>query len=156
AGAWIGAAIALVVVARGAASHIGAWIAAAADDRASLEPTAVAGEIVSLALPVLAALALAAFVAHVAQTRTLWIPRRRIPGAPPAPGRRGWLGIVAAAAFGAVAFGWLWREAPQLATLASLDHALGPAATLLASFVATLALVWVATGAIDLLVRTAD
>ena len=111
-GAWLGALVGLVLVARGAGAQIGGWIASAcrASDGgpASLTLDALLRRrSAQIALPLLAATALAAFAAHVAQTRTLWIPRRTIPGAPTVPtgrGRHAALDLGAAIAIGGVAF----------------------------------------------------
>jgi flagellar biosynthesis protein FlhB len=104
-----------------------------------------------LLLPLLVAAVLAALVAHVAQTRSLWFPRRRLPGAPTVPRRaRAGFDVVAAGTIGAVTFGWLWVCAPRLALLLRVPSA---AALAIASFLVTLATAWVALGSIDALLR---
>jgi type III secretion system FlhB-like substrate exporter len=123
---------------------------------AVLAPAGVPHAVLSLALPILAAAATAAAIAHLAQTRAPWLPRRRIPGAPAVASgpaertRRGGFELAAAAALGATAFGWLWSSAPRLAALSSAPLAGG---ALLAGAVATLATVWALLGALDALLR---
>lgn len=115
--------------------------------------------LLSLALPVLAAAAIAAAVAHLAQTRAVWLPRRHLPGAPAVergPGertRRAAFELTAAAVLGACALGWLWTVAPRLAALPSLPLA---GAALVGSALAALAIAWLAAGAIDALLRHAE
>jgi len=82
-----------------------------------------AGDVLGLALPLLGAAAIAAFVAHVAQTRALFLPRREVAHAPAAPRDRDYRGVAFAAAIGGVAFGWLWRAAPALAAPDALPAA---------------------------------
>jgi flagellar biosynthesis protein FlhB len=170
-----GAAIlAAVALAGSATAQLGAWIEAAcrgAGDPAATAPgasgpgSALAASaadapraVLALALPVLAAAGLAAAVAHLAQTRALWLPRRRLPGAPdlsrgPAERvRRAGFELAAAAVLGAVAFGWLWSVAPRLAALPSVPLAGG---ALVASAAATLAIAWALLGALDALLRHA-
>jgi type III secretion system FlhB-like substrate exporter len=78
-------------------------------------------------LPLAGAAALAAFAVHITQTRGLWIPRRRIAGAPSlesGPGARtgsAVLELAAAAAIGVTVFAWLWLSAPHIAALVELD-----------------------------------
>lgn len=128
--------------------------------------------VLELVAPLVIAAALAALVAHVAQTRALWLPRRRIAGAPvvpPARVARTTLDMIAAAVVGAVAFGWLWITAPRLAALfaigggpgarsatAALDGAPVAVGAALASLAAALAIAWVALAALDALVRRAQ
>ncbi len=113
--------------------------------------TAIPARVLELLLPLLLAAALAALVAHVAQTRALWFPRRRLPGAPSVPRRaRAGFDLVAAGTVGAVAFAWLWLCAPRLALLVEAPLA---AALAVASFAVTLVAAWVALGAIDALLR---
>ena len=91
-------------------------------------PDLVAGSI----LPLAGAAALAALAMHVAQTRALWLPRRRIRGAPTpeidpaARTRRAAFELAAAAAIGGVAFAWLWFRAPHMAALVELDPSAAP------------------------------
>lgn len=171
---------ALVVLARAASTHVGAWIAAAcrAADGAPLAaggtatPVAAGGgpaaislataprALLELALPLLVAAALAAIVVHVAQTRGLWLPRRKLPGAPTLPRRdvsQTCVDILGAIAIGAVCIGWLWTTAPQLARLVTAPPGaaalLGGVGAALASLLVALAIAWVALGVIDALVR---
>jgi flagellar biosynthesis protein FlhB len=142
--------------ARAAAAALGAWIAAACAGRAgALAPGQIARAVVELAAPVVAASALAAALAHVAQTRMLWLPRRRIEGAPQVPAartRRAAGELVAAAVTGGASFAWLWWAAPHLAVLLELPP-LAASAALIASMLCTLAATWAAVGAIDALAR---
>ncbi len=135
----------------------------AASTDALLVPGSLATTTLELAVPLLGAIALAAFVAHFAQTRALWLPRRRITGAPvlePARVRREALDIVSAVVIGLVAFGWLWTTAPRLASLFALeptfDRMLVAVGAALASFIAALALAWLALGVLDALVRCVE
>src|SRR5512146_2670942 len=77
-----GAAItAVVMLARAAAHQLTTWIASACDASTHASPLAldrVPGAVLQLALPLLGAAAVAATLAQVAQTRALWLPRRRI------------------------------------------------------------------------------
>jgi flagellar biosynthesis protein FlhB len=188
AAAAVGAIAATVFLARAAAAHVGTWIAAACNASDGLAasvagttspaPTIVAGPtsatrapaaidvtslpaaILELALPLLIAGAVAALVVHVAQTRSLWLPRRTLPGAPRLPRRdvsRSVLDLLGTMTIGAVCIGWLWLTAPQLAqvvtaatTTAALLAGVGGA---LASLLVALAIAWVALGALDALVR---
>ncbi|HSK02014.1 MAG TPA: EscU/YscU/HrcU family type III secretion system export apparatus switch protein, partial [Kofleriaceae bacterium] len=167
--AWIGAVVAAVFLARAAADVIGAWIAAAcraADGAVAASPTgeALALDHVMLALlelaaPLVAVAAIAAFVAHVAQTRGLWLPRRRIAGAPavePARARHASIEIGSAVVIGATAFGWLWLTAPRLAALFASDQLLAGVAAAIGSLAVSLAIAGVAVGVLDALVRRAE
>jgi len=122
----------------------------------ALELAALPRALLELALPLLAAIALAAIVAHLAQTRAGWLPRRRLRGAPapePRRVRRALLDLAAALVIGAIAVGWLWSMAPQLA--ATIGTPLAGAA-LIVSLVAALAIAWIGLGTGDALVRHAD
>ena len=159
--------IVIVSLGRAAAARLGAWIVAAcesperfatspAEPNAALDLASLPGAVLELALPVLVAVALAAIVAHLAQTRALWLPRRRLRGAPaldPHRVRRAMLDLTAVLVIGAVAIGWLWIMAPRLA--ASIGSPLAGAA-LIASLLAALAITWVGLGTGDALVRHAD
>ncbi|HSK01461.1 MAG TPA: EscU/YscU/HrcU family type III secretion system export apparatus switch protein [Kofleriaceae bacterium] len=158
--------LAFIALAPAAISRLGASIAAAC--RGAGDPAGTADALASaaaapravlaLALPLLAAAAVAAAIAHLAQTRALWLPRRRIPGAPAvAHGpiqrtRRAGFEFAAAAVIGAAAFGWLWSVAPRLAALPSAPLA---GAALVATAVATLAIAWAVLGVLDALLRHA-
>lgn len=137
--------------------------AAAGSDHAALA-TAVshlARTVLSVASPLLVAAALAAVIAHLAQTRALWLPRRRIEQAPAldhgpaARARRAAFDLLAVATVGAVAFAWLWLLAPRIARLVELE----PRAMLVAfgalgaSLVATIACAWIALGVLDAFAR---
>lgn len=179
------AAIALAGLGAAAARELGGWIAAACETAptlvtrgggdgvagsrhvadGSLSPGSAGGllritDVVTaigrIALPLLVALALAAIVAHLAQTRAGWLPRRRIPGAPAldaGPGvrvQRTAFELAAAGIVGALVVGWLWLVAPRLAALPGLPLA---SASLVASALATLAIAWVSIGVVDALLR---
>jgi flagellar biosynthesis protein FlhB len=155
---WGAAAIAITVVGGAIARSLGAMIATACAGTPSIDATSIdvvslVSSVTSYAMPVLAAAAIAAVVAHLAQTRALWLPRRRLADAP-APERSALAHAIVelggAAVIGTVVVGWLWLVAPRLATLFELPAA---AAILLASFIATLAIALVAIGAVDAIVR---
>jgi len=115
--------------------------------------------VIEVAAPLLGVAAVAAIVAHVAQTRALWLPRRRIAGAPvvePARVRRAAFDIGAAAVVGVVAFAWLWTTAPRVALLFVSERPLAAAAAAIASFLVALAIAWIAIATLDALVRRAD
>ncbi|MDB4964002.1 MAG: FlhB HrpN YscU SpaS Family [Myxococcales bacterium] len=163
------AVIAVVGLGRAVAARLGSWVVAACESSARLpgaEPAsgatpghAVRGiprAVLELAVPALVAIALAAIVAHLAQTRAVWLPRRRMRGAPspdPARVRRATLDLTATCVIAIVAFGWVWLLAPRLAGSIAVPFA---APALIASFLATLAIAWVALGVIDALVRHAE
>jgi flagellar biosynthesis protein FlhB len=158
------AVIAIIALGRAAAVRLGAWVVAACESPARLADTPPGGldlaglprAVLELAVPLLAAIALASIVAHLVQTRAVWLPRRRLPGAPspePRRVRRALFDLLAALVIGAVTVGWLWTMAPRLA--ASIGTPLAGAA-LIASLLAALAIAWVALGTGDALVRTAE
>ena len=140
-----------------------AGAAAASSDHAALATAAshLARTVLSVAAPLLVAAALAAVIAHLAQTRALWLPRRRIDQAPAldhgpaARARRAAFDLLAVASVGAVAFGWLCLLAPRIARLVELE----PRAMLVAfgalgaSLVATIACAWIALGVLDAFAR---
>jgi flagellar biosynthesis protein FlhB len=114
--------------------------------------------ILSLALPVLAAIAIAAIVGHLAQTRAVWLPRRKLPNAPaedPQRGMRGALAVTNGIVVGLVTVVWLFAMAPRIAVLFVVDRA-DAGALLVLSFIAALAIAWVVLGTIDALVRFAS
>jgi flagellar biosynthesis protein FlhB len=117
-------------------------------------PFALMGRaVLELALPLLGAVAIAAVIVHLAQTRSVWMPRRSLPGAPSLPPRRvsrASLDLLGAVAVGGVALAWLWTTAPQLA---ALFHSPRSAGLALLSLVAALAIAWVTLGILDALVR---
>jgi flagellar biosynthetic protein FlhB len=153
------AAAASVMLARSAATQVGGWIAAACDGRAVLAPVGMLHAVLAIALPLLGIAALAAIAVHVAQTRGVWLPRRRIEDAPGLPAGAGprtaaaAFELVGAAVVGVCAFGWLWLTAPRLASL--FDAPVAQAAVAVAAFVATIAIAWVALGVVDALLRHA-
>lgn len=169
-----GAAAAAALIALGAvagtlADRLGAAIAAACRGTAVLAAPALPGAAVAAALPVLGAAATAAVVAHLAQTRGVWLPRRRLDGAPaPEAGaaprvRRAAGELAAAAGIAGVALAWLWRSAPALAALTALTEAGGAggaggaaaAAPQLAGGAAAIAVAWLGLGALDAVARHA-
>jgi flagellar biosynthesis protein FlhB len=155
-----GAAIAVAfMLARAVAMQIGAWIANACDAKPSLELAHVPSALLQLALPLLGAAAIAATLAHVAQTRAAWLPRRRIAGAPALPRagvERASFELASAGVIGAVAVGWLWLTAPRLAVLLRLDTMANGVATAIASLVVSLAIAWLVLGVVDALIRNAQ
>lgn len=161
-----GAAIAAAsMIAARAASVLGATIVDATNRAASPNPSAlpapaaITRDLIGLAMPILLAIAIAAVIAHLAQTRTLWFPRRRIENAPSlsrAPGTRTLFEQASAAAIGGTAFGWLWFVAPRLAALINDRGFLASVAAAVAAFIVTLAIAWVVIGVADALVRHAQ
>lgn len=161
AAAWGGGLVAVLLLGRAIAAKLAAWVAAAASSGATTPPHessalsvgALPREVVALALPALAAAAIAALVAHVAQTRSIWLPRRKLRGAPTVSSsrtQRAGLDLAAAFAVGAVTVGWLWACAPRFAHLVD-DPA--QAGWMILAFAASLAIVWVMFGALDALLR---
>lgn len=149
------AVIALAALGHVTSARLGEWIAAACDGRATaaLGPGELAGAALETATPILVVSALAAVTAHLAQTRALWLPRRRLPNAPqraPRRGTRASLDLASAAVIGAVAFGWLWRIAPRLG---GLTRSPGAGGLLIASFACAIAVARVALGTIDALIH---
>jgi flagellar biosynthesis protein FlhB len=143
--------VAAIAVARAASVSLGAWIA----DACALRPGPSAlriGAALELATPIVASAALAGAVAHVAQTRTLWLPRRRVDGAPaPAvrPVARAAWELVSAGTVGAVTLGWLWWAAPRMAILPGRVDG----AALVASFATTLLSTLAALALVDAVTR---
>jgi flagellar biosynthetic protein FlhB len=158
--------LAAATLAPAAAARLRASLEAAVSSSASPSVLTLADAphaILSLALPLLAAAAITAALAHVSQTRALWLPRRRISGAPVPPHdpaariRASTFDLTAAAVLACTAFLWLWSLAPRLASLPSLapPSALAAASSLLASALATLAIAWALLGILDALLRHA-
>ncbi len=152
-----GALVALSTLGDAATARVAAWMAAAmrgaSDPHAAVDalgPRGVLRAVLELATPLLAAAAIIAILAHLAQSRAVWMPRRSLAGAPVVPRRRGVIELAGAAAIGGVAVGWLWLVAPRLAALAEVPLA---GALLVASALATFAIAWVVIGAGDALVR---
>ncbi len=161
-GAFAMAAVAVVLaLGRGLTGRLADAVAAASDGRASLGAGDVAMAVLALAAPVLGATALVATAAQLAQTRAVWIPRRRVDGAPAidaGPGartRRAAIELASATVLGTVALGWLWWIAPRLATLVDLEptSALRAALAVLVSALAAIASTWLALGMIDAIAR---
>jgi type III secretory pathway component EscU len=150
-----------IALARAAAERIGAWIATAcraADGTLTpdLRIDDVATSVIALVAPLVLAAAVAAIVAHVTQTRALWLPRRRVAGAPlpePARVRRTAFDITAATVIGVVAFAWLWLTAPRLARLFSVETVLPAVGSAIASLVVALAIAWLGIAMLDALFR---
>jgi type III secretion system FlhB-like substrate exporter len=180
----LGAATAPAAAGAEALPAAGAAAFHAAPGAAALPGALSIGELVltvaSFALPILGAAAIAALVAHLAQTRAPWLPRRRIRGAPALEAgatprvRRSGGELAAATVIAAVAFGWLWWMAPRLAALAGIGPIAAPAtagsphaaqlagspllagaAALLVSLAVALVVAWLALGVVDALVRHA-
>jgi flagellar biosynthesis protein FlhB len=119
-----------------------------------LAPSALPQAVLALALPLLGIVAVVAIAAQLAQTRAVWLPRRRIEGAPALPPRRtgaAVLDLLGATVVGVTAFAWLWLTAPRLGRAANVDDA----AAALGAFLATVAIAWIALGALDALLRHA-
>lgn len=148
--------VVLAMLGASAAARAGAWIAAAARQQHALTPRDAIVAVLELATPLVGAAAIVALLAHLAQTRAPWLPRRRIAGAPvvdPARVRRAMFDLAAAATIGGVAFAWLWFVAPRLAQLSSMPLASGLA---IASAAASFAIAWIAIGIFDALLRAHD
>jgi flagellar biosynthesis protein FlhB len=102
--AWAGGAMAARIAAVARAGVAGAW---RGDGEGAL-PAALA-EVVSLAAPLVAAIAAVAVLVHLGQARTPWLPRRRLRGAPRPRGGAGRraadaaIGLLAVAVGGALA-----------------------------------------------------
>ncbi|MDB4955070.1 MAG: type secretion exporter [Myxococcales bacterium] len=147
----------MLALGRAAVATIGAWITAACTGEATLTPDGLATTVIELAAPILAGAAFAAVVAHVAQTRALWLPRRRIPDAPlvhTSSVRRAAFELASAAIIALVAVAWLRTNAPRIAALTIAP--IGGGAWLVASFLVALAIAWVAIGTLDALLRRAE
>jgi flagellar biosynthesis protein FlhB len=156
--------VALAALGGTLADRLGAAIAAACRGRAVLIPGALAEAVLGAALPLAAAAAVAAVIAHLAQTRGAWLPRRRIAGAPvldsgPVPrARRTAFDLAGAVVIGGATLAWLWRSAPDVAALTALDPAaalLAGGAALLASVAVALIVAWTVLGVLDALLRHA-
>ena len=160
--AWLAFLVVALGLGRAIAARLGAWIAAACGgsssstlDPASLSATALARAatplpttILAIALPLLAAAAIGAGLAHVAQTRALWLPRRNLADAPRIPRDVDSRALGFGAVAGAVALGWLWLAAPALA--AAPTEAAG---SLVASAGVALVIAAVAVGSLDAVLR---
>ncbi|HEX2685833.1 MAG TPA: EscU/YscU/HrcU family type III secretion system export apparatus switch protein [Kofleriaceae bacterium] len=154
--------------------RLGSAIAAACSGQAVLAPAALPETVAAAALPILGAAAIAALIAHLAQTRAAWLPRRRIAGAPAvevdawARARRAAGRLAAGAVIGGVALAWLWQAAPHIAGLVAFDPVALPitspatrsplfvaTTTLIANLALALVLAWLALGVLDAVVRHA-
>lgn len=165
------AVLALGVLGRAMLDKLGAQVAAAcgqgdaltAGDTAASQATPLGALLASavatigaLVVPLAAVIAVAAIAAQVAQARTLWIPRRRIDGAPALPAdasartRKAGLELLHLLAIGAVVVGWLWWTAPKLAALPTAPLAAGALAI---NALAALAIAWLAIGVLDAVLR---
>jgi len=141
---------------------LGDAIAAACTGTATLPAArALVMDVLAIALPLVGAAAIAAIAAHVAQTRTLWLPRRVIDNAPAldrgaiARTRSTAFELTAVMVFGVVGFGWLWIFAPRLAVLFELapGEMLRASGALGASFLAALAIAYLGIGVVDAVAR---
>lgn len=177
AAAWIGALVAVLVFGRAVAARLGALVTAACSRAATPSPVSpgssdspmassvpaapsfgpgMVSEMLAFIAPVLVAAALAALVAHTAQTRSLWLPRRKLRGAPALERSRvqhAGHGVLGAITIGGITFAWLWAIAPRLGMLVHEPQA---GALLLVGFVATLGAAWVALGALEALLLHGD
>jgi flagellar biosynthesis protein FlhB len=165
--ALLGAALALLVAGARAggvlAAHLRDGLGHAGDHTPALAPASTAAQlglgVLAVAVPVLAAAALAALVAHLGQVRRLWMPRRHIDGAPAAQAvapRRlvdGALAVLALAGLGLVTLAWLARHRADLAALGAIAPAAAARGTLalVVSALAHLAAALVVVGAVELL-----
>ncbi len=121
-----------------------------------------AGTALLAALPVVAAAAALASIAHVAQVRALWLPRRRIAGAPELPsgmGARAGAALWASLRGGALAaagLGWLVAGTPRVAQSLQLGAAelIAAGAVLLAGAALVLVATWLGLGALELIGKT--
>ncbi len=141
---------------------LGQAIAAACNGNAVLPAArSLVMQVLALALPLVGVAAIAAIAAHLAQTRALWLPRRTIRDAPAldrgalARTRSTAFDLLAATVIGAVGFGWLWIFAPRLAVLFELapSEMLRASVALGASFLAALAVAYLAIGVVDAVAR---
>jgi type III secretory pathway component EscU len=152
-GALAAAALLVTLALSTATSRASAWFAAAARLEPALAMRDVAGAVAVLVGPLLLIAAVIAALAHVVQASALWLPRRRIAGAPsiePARVRRASFDLISAAVIGATAFGWLWLAAPRIAMLSSVPLA---AALAIASAAASFVIAYVVLGIADALLR---
>ncbi|HEU0037297.1 MAG TPA: EscU/YscU/HrcU family type III secretion system export apparatus switch protein [Kofleriaceae bacterium] len=151
--------IVMVTTARTTIARLGDTIAAACrGDSTALDLAHALPAVLEIASPLLAAAAVAALLGQLAQTRALWLPRRRLEGAPAVDAgpaarvRRAGFELVATAIVAAVAVAWLWLVAPRLAALPVAPLA---AAAVIASALATFVIAWLAIATLDALLRHA-
>jgi type III secretion system FlhB-like substrate exporter len=155
--AWAGGAVAgrLAAVARAGVAG-----AARGGSSAGALPAALA-EVVSLAAPLVAAIAAVAVLVHLGQTRTPWLPRRRLPGAPRPRGGAGrraadaGLGLLAIGVAGALAGRFVLVHGADLVR-ASAPQALALVAIGLVQVAAGLLAVGVADAGLRVLRHAAD
>ncbi len=175
AAAWAGALLALVALAPRIASELTlamrrGLLEAGAPSGAPLSSRATSiaervGEVTAGALaivaPVLLGAALLSLGVHLAQTRSVWIPQRRLRGAPLPPvdmaahARAGLWSLAKGGALAAAGLGALVAAAPALGATWSLEGAqlLPAAAALLASAALAIVATWIALGALELVGR---
>ena len=161
--AWIGALVAIFAFGRAIATRLGAALADACHSAGGHEALAgasgwstAATDLLAFVLPVLVAAAVAALLAHLAQTRGFWTPRRNPRGAPALETSRtqhAGLGMIGAICIGAVTLAWLWAVAPRLALLVQRPAA---GALMIVGFLGTLVAVWIGLGVLDALLRHAE
>lgn len=178
--AWAGAAIALWVAMRRAGAVLETAIragATAADPAAAsagairsgdvggaahavggLAPADVIGAVLGLVAPIVIGAMIGGVALHVAQTRALAIPRRRVDGAP-RPGRGvdrraadAGVRLIRAGLVGATAIGWTWVHLADLGHVGELptSAALAGAGVLGLGAIAHLAAALLVAGALDL------
>ncbi len=157
--AWIGAVVAMLVFGRAIAAGLATWVARACS-ASHPEPvpsmSAITGDVLAFILPIAIAAAVGAVVAHLAQTRGLWLPRRQLRGAPALDTSRtqhASLGLLGALAIGGLTLAWLWAVAPRLGRLVETPTA---GVRMLIAFVATLGTAWIVLGTLDGLLRRAE
>jgi flagellar biosynthesis protein FlhB len=141
--------LAIAMLGAAAVARLGTWLAAATRGEATLGAGDLPRAVLELAAPLLGVAAIVAIGAHLAQTRAVWLPRRRVEGAP-AVQHGDARALVAPFVIGAIAFGWLWLVAPRLAALTAVPLA---GALLVTSAAATFAIAWVVLGVGDALLR---
>lgn len=162
AAAWAGALAALAIT---APAQFAAWRAlwrqaaielSAGELDAGALALRAASAIAASALPVLAVAAVAALAAHLLQVRAFFVPRRRVPGAPPVPrsarrrlGAAAWA-LARAAALTAVGLAATWASFDELVTWGGGP---APSAAVAAGARVALALAatWAALGAVELI-----
>jgi flagellar biosynthesis protein FlhB len=171
AAAWIGAVAALVWTGGAAARALA--LLARADVRAAaaaVDPVARAGAVgpgalraaLLVAAPMVLAAAAIALVAHLAQTRSLWLPRRRVPGAPTprsGAGRRvldAAVALTAASAVAAIAGRAVWNHGDDLVRAGASARGLDVVAAAIAQLAAALLVAAVADWLVRVLCHAAD
>lgn len=138
-----------------------AWRGGASD--APALASAITGALataLALVAPLVVGAAVAALVVHLVQVRALWLPRRRVPGAPTLPrgaaaraGQAAW-SLVRAAALAAAGVWYVWTHVDALAApMRAGASSLGLAGAALAGATLTGAAVWGALGVVELAAR---